>query len=119
MAGRVLIVDDDFDIREALGLILRDEGYVVDAAANGQDALDHLSRSAHPSVILLDLMMPVMNGIQFRNLQRLDDRICAIPVIIISADSSVRDKAAAMGVGYLKKPLQLPHLLEELARLCG
>jgi CheY-like chemotaxis protein len=109
----ILVVEDDFDIRDILTEILRDEGYRVGAAANGQEALDCLNGGDLPSLILLDLMMPVMNGWQFRAAQLSDPRLAGIPVIVISADTSVQDKAAVLGAAHvLTKPIQLDRLLE-------
>ena len=81
----ILIVEDDFDIREALTQILEEEGYAVREAANGREALDVAAREL-PSLILLDLMMPVMNGWQFRAEQIKDPRLAPVPVLVISAD---------------------------------
>src|SRR5262245_13335746 len=83
----VLIVDDDHDIREALSQVLGDEGWVVATAADGREALDYLDahRDALPEVILLDLMMPVMSGGEFRAEQLKDPSLAPIPVVVISA----------------------------------
>src|SRR5512136_1149583 len=81
---RVLVVEDDRDMREALVEVLRLESYLVDAAGDGSQALE-LARRRHPDVILLDLMMPVMSGWEFRATQLQDERIAAIPVIVMSA----------------------------------
>jgi CheY-like chemotaxis protein len=116
-----MIVDDDYDIRDALSQILGDEGYECLAAANGREALDVLARAAAaPGMILLDLMMPVMNGWQFRAKQRENAAIAAIPVVVISADSNVAEKAAALGVdAWLRKPIELDALLALTVRFCG
>ena len=66
----ILIVDDDPDIRDSLKEVLEDEGYEVNGVANGREALDYLRKSPRPCVILLDLMMPVMDGWQFRKEQK-------------------------------------------------
>jgi len=119
---RVLIIEDDVDIREALIGILRDEGYLTDGVGNGLEALDHLRapRRTPPCLILLDLMMPVMNGWQFRAEQQQDAGIAKIPVIVISADSSVKQKSEALGsAGFLKKPIELDALLEVVAKYCA
>ena len=78
---RVLIVDDDRDIREALGEILADDGFAVEAAWNGETALDRLEAGFRPDVIILDLMMPVMDGLTFRELQRKHPALANIPVV--------------------------------------
>src|SRR5690349_16993945 len=97
MGRRVLVVDDDADIRETVSLILEDEGYEVQSAQDGAAALGVLRAGPLPDVILLDLMMPVMNGWQFREQQTRDPRLAAIPVVVLSADSSLRDKAVYFG----------------------
>ena len=121
MSKHVLVVEDDVDIRDALVGILRDEGYLASAAGNGVEALDHLRSSApRPALILLDLMMPVMNGWQFRTAQSNDAALSAIPVVVISADASVKQKAESIGAqGYLKKPIELDALLDVVAKYCA
>jgi len=108
----VLIVDDDNDIREAISQILEYEGYEVTTAANGQEGLDCI-KSKRPSLILLDLMMPVMNGWQFKSELDSDPGLSEIPVVVLSADGSVQQRQNELGrAGYLKKPIQLETLLD-------
>ena len=115
----VLIVEDDFDVRDALSQLLEFEGYLVAGAANGQEAIDHLRSTPRPAAILLDLMMPVMDGFQFRSELMHDPTLASIPVIIISADASVAEKAARMGAtAYLRKPIEVDALLHTLERFC-
>jgi len=115
----ILIVEDDFDIREALAQILEEEGYGVRCAANGLEALAIAVEDPVPSLILLDLMMPVMNGWQFRAEQLKDARIASVPVLIISADPQLRSKAEALGVaGLLRKPIALDDLLSAVKVHC-
>jgi CheY-like chemotaxis protein len=117
----ILIVEDDFDIREALTQILEEEGYAVRGAANGREALDLVaSEDPKPKLILLDLMMPVMNGWQFRAEQLKDPGLASVPVLVISADPQVQPKAASLGVaGLLKKPIALDDLLEAVKTHCA
>ena len=116
----VLVVEDDVDIREALVGLLEDEGYAVAGAANGHDALLHLRANPKPALILLDLMMPVMNGWQFRAEQRRDAAVADVPVIIISADGNLDEKARALdAAGFLRKPIELEHLLTTVAKFCA
>src|SRR3982074_3818832 len=89
----ILVVEDDPDIRAALTQILSDDGYAVATAANGQEAIDHLRRTSPPALILLDLMMPVMDGWQFRSHQKQDPALKSIPVVIVTADGSAQNKA--------------------------
>ena len=115
----ILIVEDDFDIRDALMQILEEEGYGVRGAANGQEALELLAREPAPKLILLDLMMPVMNGWQFRAEQLKDPRLAGVPVLVISADPHLQLKAESLGaVGLLKKPISLDELLVAVKSHC-
>lgn len=119
VGGHVLVVDDDFDILTTVVQILRDEGYGASGAANGVEAMERLRGGPSPCLILLDLMMPVMNGWQFRTEQRQDPTFAAIPVIVMSGDAGIDGKAASVGAaGYLKKPIELETLLETVDRYC-
>lgn len=113
----ILVVEDDYDIREALIQILDAEGYRVAGASNGKEALQFLRTNNRPKLILLDLMMPVMDGWQFRAEQQRDPALSEIPVVVISADASVQQKAASIdAAGYLKKPIDLEVLLDTIRR---
>ncbi len=114
----VLIVDDDADIRETIGLALEDEGYEVASAANGADALRHLRAAARPpNRILLDLMMPVMDGVEFRTKQREDALLASIPVLVITASGNAKEQAKVLAVeGIIKKPIALETLLDTVRR---
>jgi CheY-like chemotaxis protein len=119
MSKPILVVEDDADIREALVGILRDEGFTVVEAAHGEEGLAQL-RAHGPALILLDLMMPIMNGWQFRQAQLADPAIAGVPVVVISADASVRDKAASLGAtAFLRKPIDLDKLLEIVGAHAG
>src|SRR5881394_840605 len=101
----VLIVEDDGDLPEMMAQLLTLEGYTAVAVANGREALDYL-HDGHdrPDVILLDLMMPVMDGWEFRRAMKADPDLADLPVIVLSA----LDPSSARGVdsvAYLKKPL--------------
>jgi CheY-like chemotaxis protein len=113
----VLVVDDDQDIREALCELLRDEGYEAVAVANGQEALTYLRSGKAPCVILLDLMMPVMDGWEFRRRQTSDPELSKIPVIIISAAGGLRASSIA-AEKVLAKPLHLDQVLDVLQQYC-
>lgn len=115
---RVLVVDDDPDIRRMLEDVLTDEGHQVRVASNGREALAFVE---HQSVdlILLDLMMPVMDGPAFYQAYRahVDDDPGRAPVVVISADRNVREQAAQLGVdSYLTKPFDLDALLDQVER---
>jgi signal transduction histidine kinase len=115
LSKAILVVEDDADIREALLGLLRDEGYDASACSNGLEALEHLRSGQRADAILLDLMMPVMNGWQFRVQQKRDPRLATIPVLVISADTTA--KAAAIDAdAYLPKPLQAGALLGTIER---
>jgi DNA-binding response OmpR family regulator len=120
MTNRVLLVEDDDDIREAVGDGLRSQGYEVVTAANGLIARDWLRNAGVlPNVILLDLMMPVMDGWQFRSEQLLDGALAAIPVIILSGAGDVGKEAAALGAaGYVTKPFNIEALIGVVERSC-
>jgi two-component system chemotaxis response regulator CheY len=107
----ILVVDDDPDILEALSEILEAEGFVIRQARNGQEALE-LLENVQPNLILLDLMMPVMNGWEFAERIRRRPDWAQIPVIILSADRNIGGKARELGaLGYLAKPFELSELL--------
>jgi CheY-like chemotaxis protein len=111
----ILHVEDDDSIRMTIDLILQYEGYLVKAVSNGQEALDFLS--THPKdidLILLDVMMPVMDGFSFCK-ERLKDKFMAeIPTIIYSADEHNKIKAEALGMPFLNKPFDLDVLFQSI-----
>lgn len=112
MGQHILIVDDEEDIREALRDVFEEEGYVVTTATNGREAIDVLQGATKPNVILLDLMMPVMNGAEFIQHKKNAKELDAIPVIVMSADAKTRQKAMELGVqDHLRKPVELDDLL--------
>jgi two-component system chemotaxis response regulator CheY len=114
---RVLVVDDDPAIQETLRDLLEDEGYEVVVAGNGRQALERLEQGLCPDVILLDLMMPVMNGWQFREHLRRRGEALRPPIVIISADQTlVSQKERLQAESYLTKPFDLPVLLAEVHR---
>ncbi|WP_437280277.1 response regulator [Sorangium sp. So ce375] len=118
--GRILVVEDDLDIRSILTQLLMFEGYDVEEAADGAEALALLRRDGPPALILLDLMMPVMDGWQLRAELQRDPELASIPVVIVSADVRVEQEASRLRVaGLLKKPLQIEPLLELVHRICG
>jgi len=116
----VLVVEDDADFREALVTALEHEGYEVIAAVNGAAALQLLQWRIVPSVVLLDLMMPVMDGRTFRERQLADPALASIPVIVLSADAQAAELAATPGVhAVLSKPVDFDALLRALDGLCA
>jgi CheY-like chemotaxis protein len=121
MGKRVLIVEDDGDLREVLSQVLQEEGYSVEEAMHGLQALDRLrDGSGLPCVILLDLTMPIMNGWQFRSEQTQDPELRGIPVVVLSAGANLADEVSALGVQeYIRKPVQLGQLLKTVERYCA
>jgi len=117
----VFIVDDDRDIREMLTEILTDEGYAIASAADGLDALKQLRTQARtPCLILLDLMMPNMNGWEFCAAQQQDPRLSPIPVVVISARADIDRAVAQIPVaGHLSKPIDIDRLLHIVERHCA
>jgi CheY-like chemotaxis protein len=88
MTGHILVVEDNADLRDTLQMLLQEDGFLVTMAANGRTALDHLQAGARPSLILLDLMMPEMNGWQFLEHTRKDASLASIPIVIMTAHKS-------------------------------
>lgn len=110
--GYVLIVDDDEDIGEALSLILESRGYRWSVAQDGAQALQLMQTQPLPRVILLDMMMPGMNGEQFRAAQLQDARMASVPVVLMTGDSHAESKAARLGLSkFLRKPLEIDDLI--------
>ena len=116
---RVLIVEDDRDTREMLERFLQLEGFDVRTAANGEVALTTLRSDGRPCVILLDLMMPVMNGWQFREAQQQDPSLAAIPVIVVTAAGPQAHIPAIHANGWLPKPVDLEQLLATIGPFCA
>jgi len=114
----VLIIEDDDGVRESLAAILREEGYVVEVVGNGTDALQRLRERTHPTLILLDLMMPVMSGGEFLAVLRQTDATAAIPVVIVSAWAKEVAKVRAQSQGVVDKPISIDALLEATHKFC-
>jgi CheY-like chemotaxis protein len=121
--GWILVVDDDDELRQVVTEILEDYGHTVREARNGREALDLLRASTTaqgtPCVILLDLMMPVMDGVEFRQEQLLDQALASVPTVIFSADRRAALKARAVGaVATLEKPVHLHELMRVVTEHC-
>jgi len=114
---QILIVEDDEGIRAALSLTLEMEGFPVTTAANGKEALAILQEIEKPCLILLDLMMPVMNGREFAEALGKDMILAAIPIVIVTAFS---EQAKTMDKGYsiIKKPVDIDLLLALVRKYC-
>jgi CheY-like chemotaxis protein len=113
----VLIVEDDDDLREMMAQLLSLEGFQTAAVANGQEALDYLRQEVAPNLILLDLMMPVMDGWEFRRQQQANPTMAQVPAIVLSALDHVRT-AEVSAEAILKKPLDFDRLLELVRSYC-
>jgi DNA-binding response OmpR family regulator len=113
----VLIVEDDADLRDMMAQFLLLEGFRPETVANGQEALDYLRSGPTPAVILLDMMMPVMDGWEFRREQQRDPRVANVPVIVLTALD--RTRVGDIGeAAFMKKPLDFDRLLDLVRRYC-
>ena len=114
----ILVIDDDDDIRAVLAMVLDEAGFRVVTAANGREALEHLREDPQPDVILLDLMMPEMDGYQFRAEQQRDPALRAIPTLIVTA-GTVTPRVEELGAeAILRKPVSLRRLVDTIRRFC-
>jgi CheY-like chemotaxis protein len=107
----ILIIDDDRDVAEAIADALEDEGYATEIAGDGAEALAQIASGARPGAVILDLMMPVMDGWEFR--ARLAKQgMGELPIIVCTADGHASEKAAELkAVGHLRKPPSLTDLI--------
>ena len=108
----VLVVDDDADVRQALREVLEEDGYLVETARQGREALAALRRSAPPQVVVLDMTMPVMDGWDFLHEVRQDAALAHIPILVLSGGNEIRS-----GNEFLRKPVDSHMLLATVARL--
>jgi CheY-like chemotaxis protein len=120
MSHLILVVDDDRDIRDSLIETLEDHGFRATGAGNGAEALDVLRKGTErPSLILLDLMMPVMDGREFREEQLKNPTWAEIPVVVISAYSDAEARARSLDAECMRKPLALRPLIDMVRRHCA
>ncbi len=117
----ILVVDDEARVRSALTQLLEDEGYQVAVVRNGKEAIDYLEQSTTaPCLILLDMMMPEMSGVQFRTHQQSNPVLANIPVVVMSASLYLAQSADVLGVAeYIHKPFDIDALLSIVTRHCG
>lgn len=111
----IIVVEDDSDIRECLLGILVDEGYEVAAAGHGVEALALLEHGIRPCLMVVDLLMPVMDGVELIERMRRDERFESIPVLVLSAASAI---APPQGTRMLKKPPKYEILMGEVQKFC-
>jgi CheY-like chemotaxis protein len=111
----ILVVDDDESIRQTVSEILEVEGYLVSAAANGEEALERVEQS-RPALVLLDMRMPILDGWGFARVLR--ERGIALPILVMTAAQNARSWAEEIGAdGYVAKPFDLDDLLNKVDRL--
>lgn len=114
---KILLVEDDTSIRELLTEILEDEGYSVVSGANGSEGLKSLEKTI-PDLIIMDIMMPVMDGYAFRKEILKNNKFNQIPVLVMSAQSQVLEKLETHDLkNFINKPIELSHLLETVNTL--
>ena len=119
-SGSVLLVEDDRDLRDAVAEILEEEGFAVAGAADGREALDALRGAGEFCLVLLDMRMPVMTGIEFRREQLRDPRIADVPVVAFTADARDRGEAGLLGItSFISKPVDVERLLEVVSEFCS
>ncbi len=115
---QILVVEDDPVIRDVLEQLLQYQGYKTAGAPNGKDALDQLrAPEVAPSLMILDLMMPVMNGLELLGILRADPSYCSLPVILLSAGAEPVQLPAGAHTRFLRKPLRMQSLLEVVREL--
>ena len=118
--NRLLIVEDSVDVQKLTKELFESEGYEVNCASNGQEALDFLRKtSVKPNLILLDLRMPIMDGYEFRKQQLLDINLALIRVVVVSADGNAKEKAAQVEAqDFFNKANGVDEYLEVVKRNC-
>ena len=114
--SKVLVVDDDPDLAAICSLVLESEGYETDVATNGAEAYDALNAS-DVDVVLLDIMMPVMDGITMCKMVKTDPRTCEVPVILMSASEVLRNEAKkSCADAVIEKPFDIAVLLDTVGQ---
>jgi two-component system chemotaxis response regulator CheY len=112
----ILVVEDDKDIRGAIISLLESEGYNTESAENGKEALEKLSVIPKPCLVLLDMMMPIMNGREFLDTVMKDATLAPLPILVVSA---IADRTNTEGsIGFLKKPIDINVVLNVVSQYC-
>ncbi len=115
----ILLIEDGDDLRESMAELLRARNYPVGAVCHGQQALDQLNAGLVPCLIVLDLMMPVMNGWEFRQRQLSEPQWASIPTVVMTGVADPQRQAANLSaVTFLSKPLDFDNLYEMLEKYC-
>ena len=116
MSKRILVIEDDVSIRELLVELLQSEGYEVSSSVNGLEGLKRLEKNPLPHLILIDLMMPVMDGYSFRSEQLKNPLWAKIPTVVMSAEANAQEKMKNYNVtAFLSKPVELETILSTVA----
>jgi CheY-like chemotaxis protein len=117
MAKKILVIEDDTSIRELLVELLESEGYEVSSAVNGLEGILKLQSKQYPDLILIDLMMPVMDGYTFRTKQLENPEWAKIPTIVMSAEANAKEKMKDYKItAFLSKPVELDTILNAVAK---
>jgi CheY-like chemotaxis protein len=118
VSGPVLIVEDDQAIRDTLTSILEDEGYQVWSAVNGRDALDRLASGPRPGLLIVDLVMPILNGWDLCAELARRPELADLPVLVVSANATTESPLPLPQARLMQKPIPFQQLLEEVERHC-
>ena len=116
--SRVLIVDDNADVRQSLGWIIEARGYQVDTAEDGEEALSKVRHGLPACLILLDLQMPKMDGRSLRRKLLRDDILARVPVVLVSAEQNLLSIARELDTDWLSKPINYDDLFQLLDKYC-
>ena len=117
IANKILLVEDDMDIQDNLKAFLEMENFEVTTVANGKQALDLLQKEGKPSLILLDIMMPVMNGYEMLAEMKQRNIFLDIPIILLSAATDIEETARQQVVQFIRKPIALDKLLNTIKEI--
>jgi CheY-like chemotaxis protein len=115
--GKILVVEDNDDVRDMMAITLQLEGHQVVTASNGREALKALAQGTDPCVILLDLMMPIMSGWEFQEEVAKDPKLSEIPVVVITAAAGERVKRTH-AAAFIPKPIDVDKLLDVVCDFC-
>lgn len=117
MSKHILVIEDDTSIRELLVELLESEGYEVTSAVNGLEGLKFLQSKSQPDLILIDLMMPVMDGYSFRTEQLKNGEWSKIPTVVMSAEANAKEKMKSFSItAFLSKPVELDTILRTVSQ---
>ena len=116
-AKHILVVEDDVAIRDILVEVLESEGHRVETAREGAEAIDCLRDGCRPNLIMLDLVMPVMDGVGFRNTQMEHAEWAKIPVLVMTADGRCKEKLRVLGLtDFIRKPMDIGTIIDAVDR---